>query len=268
MRALWLAPTPLALSLRLCRCWLLAALFCAPHLARASAEKTLAVGWDSYPPYQMETSGAAMGIDMEIISAALKRAGFSARFVQLPWARQLAMARSGELDIVMNASRSADRAEYAQWSIPYRQERVALVSLETNNRRYTSLEQLIGRPVRIGVIRGSVYGADFETAAANPRFAKLLDFAPLNTTNIKKLYAGRIDYIIDDPVTIEHQSRQFAPPKVHIALELKGDRTAFLVSKKTLLRHPGLLERLNTALTQMESSGVTRNILAKYALGR
>lgn len=242
------------------------ALFGATQLAAAPI--TISVGWDDYPPYQIRDSGEQRGIDMDIIATALAHAGYSVSFKKLPWSRQLLMNKTGELDIVMNASQSPERAEYASWTIGYRPERSALMTRTDNHADYKSLAALIGKPVRIGAIRDSVYPGEYNDYLRQPEFKKLLDFTPSNLANLKKLFAGHLDYIIDDPVTIQNQAKANFGRDVRIVLELMNAPTFFMVSKQTLTRHPELLPALNNSLANIVAKGTTQKIFLAYGVSK
>lgn len=236
-------------------------------LVRA-APTAISVGWDVYPPYQISTSGSQRGIDMDIITAALDGAGYRVSFQQLPWSRQLLMSKTGELDVVMNASQSADREEYASWSIGYRPERAALITRTSNTARISHLSQLIGQNIRIGAIRDSVYPGEYDEYLAKPAFQQLLEFTPSNLANLKKLYAGHLDYIIDDPVTIQHQASKQFGKSVRIVFELLNSPTFFMVSKQTLARQPDFLAKLNASIAAMQAKGTTKKIFLAYGVSQ
>jgi ABC-type amino acid transport substrate-binding protein len=214
----------------------------------------------------MAAGNEVIGIDADIVRTALNKAGYPVCFLQLPWERQLFMARHGELDIVMDASKSPERDAFAGWSRSYRSERVALMSLEDPRLKVTSLSQLLAREGNIGLIRGSVYNGEFETLRKHPAFAARLEFTPQNEQNLQKLRVKRIQYLIDDPVTIQYLAGQVIGPKVVLAYEISSDPVYFLISRKTLIRHPEFLARFDAALQDMEKHGEMARILAKYGV--
>ncbi|MBC7918512.1 MAG: amino acid ABC transporter substrate-binding protein [Rhodoferax sp.] len=242
-------------------------LACALASLPARAESgTISVGWDDYPPYQIGPEAERRGIDLDVVQAALKAAGYDVRFVKLPWARQLKMLEAGALEMAMSASVSPERAKYAAWSNPYRTERAALMALQSNAAQVRSLKQLLGGKQRIGLIRDTSYPGEYDTLLANPEFRKLLEFTNVNLQNLEKLRAGRIDYVIDDPVTIEYLAHTSPGAKVRVVLEIMNEGSHFMVSKKFLARNSTFLERLNSALAAMKKSGATQKIFKAYGV--
>jgi polar amino acid transport system substrate-binding protein len=249
-RGLWLA------------CWALVA------LPLQAARPVLSVGWDDYPPYQIQVGGERPGIDMEIAELALRQAGYTVRFVKLPWARQLLQLRTGELDMAMAASVSQDRGGYVVWSEPYRRERASLIALagRMQGPQPSSLRQLLSRGVRVGVIRDSSYPGEFERLSADPAFLALLEPTVINQQNLLKLRAGRIDYLIDDPVAIGYLASSLSGPPVSVLFDVMDADARFMLSKRSLARDPVLLQRLNAALARLLRSPEWADIQRRYGL--
>lgn len=239
-------------------------LLCAVLALPGRTQPVLRIGWDDYPPYQMASEGERQGIDMDIIRLALRQAGYAADFVRLPWSRQLLLARTGELDIVMSASPSPERNAYAQWSRAYRPEKVALLALPGRREPVGALRELIGRPVRIGLIRDSFYGGEYESLRTRADFQALLEFTPANEVNLRKLYAGRIHYLIDDPVTMAYRVRAGGGAPLRGVLVLADAPVHFLISRRTVARHPALPGRLDKALARMQRRGQIGAIFSLY----
>lgn len=246
--------------------YLLVAALCALLLSlpTAAAERILRVAWDDYPPYQIAPDGARPGIDMEIVQAMAERAGYRVQFLKLPWSRQLLLLKQGGLDMAMSASKSPERARYVVWTDAYRPERVALMTVEGRAPKVASLRSLLARPVRIGVIRDSVYGGEYGALLGTPAFVLRLEFTHVNTLNLRKLYAGRLDYLIDDPITIQHQAQQLGGARLVQALEINRAPVYFMLGKPALAQQPGLLTRLNRGLAELRRSGQLRAIFARY----
>ena len=223
------------------------------------------VGWDDYPPYQISDKGTQRGIDVDIISAVLEAQGHRVRFLKLPWARQLKMLESGELDIVMSASKSPERERFARWSEAYRSERAALIGLAGKVMTVPSLASVIETPgTRIAVIRDSSYPGEFERLLKDEDFKARLDFTATARNSLLMLGAGRVTYVIDDPVTAQYLTREVKGPPVAMALEIMSDESFFMLSQRTLARRPNLLGDLNQALARLKRDGHIKTIFRRY----
>lgn len=235
-------------------------------IALFAAPATLSIGWTEYPPFQIS---ATSGLDIELAQAAFTQAGYSLSFQHLPWARQLKDLESGDLNVVLSASKNAERARYADWSAAYRQERNDLLTLVTTKTTVTSLKQLVGQKVKIGVQRGSYYGSEFEALSKDPAFIELLDYVPDPTTSLNKLEAGHVDYFMDDIVAALYDIKSNnLPTQVKVALRVNGDDVYFMIGKKTLASDPALMDKLNKAIALLSSNGTFSAIFAKYGIAK
>lgn len=72
--------------------------------------KPIRVGWDTYPPYQIEdpyNQSNVTGIDAEFAKAVIENSGCQVSFVHDSWKRQLYNLEQGEIDIVSPLFRKA-----------------------------------------------------------------------------------------------------------------------------------------------------------------
>lgn len=112
-------------------CYLL--LWCISSLAVAEpiCPQPLRVHLDLHAPSAyLGAQGELQGMDTEQVKLILQQAGCSWRFSTTPMtgARILKSLQQGDIDVMIRATDTADRQQYAWFSIPYRQELVALFS--------------------------------------------------------------------------------------------------------------------------------------------
>lgn len=86
--------------------------------ASAPAATELVIATQEWAPYQTEASGRQGGIAVDAMRCVLDRLGARYRFVFLPWRRAQEDVRAGRADAFFAASRSAERDEYAVFSVP------------------------------------------------------------------------------------------------------------------------------------------------------
>lgn len=94
--------------------------------ASAESELTIRVG-NFFPNYYRNADGNWEGIDAELGRALVERAGYTARFSQMPWLRALAAAEAGTVDVLVNANITAERSDYLHWIGPARYTQINLV---------------------------------------------------------------------------------------------------------------------------------------------
>ncbi|HKI49287.1 MAG TPA: transporter substrate-binding domain-containing protein, partial [Desulfobacteria bacterium] len=82
-------------------------------------------GWDSESPYQYAKtlpSGvtALTGLDIEIMRALCKKAGFRVIFEEIPWTENLREVREGRIDFGLAVTPKEGRRQWAWFTVPYR----------------------------------------------------------------------------------------------------------------------------------------------------
>ena len=233
-------------------------------LVAGAQPKTLSVGWEEYPPIQISDTGDTQGIDIEIVRALLKTAGYAIIFQKLPWQRQLMRLEHGDLDIAIAASITEDRKPYAEWTDTYRIEQTVLWGLDSGAPRVKNLRSLLGAKSRIGYLRGSTFPGEFAELVKNPQFEKLL--YPVNGIKqaLGMMRAGRLEYVIEDMSTFNYLLANSPGRQVVGILNINADDLHFMVSKKTIEKDPTLISKLNAALAQLIKSKEIESILVKY----
>ena len=223
---------------------------------------SLRVAWDDYPPYQMAgTDAQPQGLDPLLTNAVLRQAELGASWVRMPWARQLLSLQDGSLDLAVSASQVPEREAYALWTEPYRPERGALMALRRPTQAPRHLRELAQTAVRIGMIRGTAYPGEFVEAQQSPGFARRL--LPLRHAGqgLQLLLKGGVNYLIDDPVTLQYlASRSGIPPLVVVRWLYRGE-SRLMLAKRSEQAKPGLLARLNAAIASLRDSGELRRLL-------
>lgn len=238
---------------------------------RAHAQReplTLRVGWGNSPPYQMESAHAKphhpAGLDIELVTLWAHAADVQLEWVRATWARQLLEAQAGTLDVMMSATPSAERREFADFTDSYRHEHLGLVALAGHGRELRSLRELEGRAVKVGVMRGTAFPPDLAKALASPGLQQALVPLRGDDLTLAALRAGRLTYIVGDTVSLAaHAARDPGAP-ISVALAFKGEPVHLLVSRHTLARTPDLLQRLNHALSRARASATWARTLARY----
>jgi polar amino acid transport system substrate-binding protein len=223
---------------------------------------SLRVGWDDYPPYQMGKPDQPEGLDIELGNAVLRQAGIRPQWQRMPWARQLLSLQDGSLDLMVSASTSKEREAYALWTQAYRPEDAALVALRAPARPPASLRDLLGKPLRIGMIRGTSYPGEFETLLREPAFQRQIKPVRHNEQGLRMLREGRLDFLIDDPVALQYLAQREGGAALQIVLWVYKGASRLMLSKRSEASHPGLLAALDQAIVQLRASGQLRPLPA------
>ena len=233
-------------------------------VARAAEPGVLRVGWGDYPPFQVKGQSGPHGLDIELVNQIAASAGERIRWMRLPWARQLYDITHGELDVICSATHSPDRLAIGRYTQAYRHERVALLTLVDGAPPLKRLADLKGQSVRIGMIRGAIFPEavrrDIETCELGPALLSM----HANDLTLQALRQRKVDYVIEDPVTMQYRAAKEAGPAIAVALELAVSPVHLLVSGKLLARRPEVVDRLNQGLQRARQQPQWAQALARY----
>ncbi|WP_110950960.1 substrate-binding periplasmic protein [Pseudomonas bohemica] len=158
--------------------------------AQAVSAQTLRIAGDAWAPYS-DVSLLNGGLSTDLIRTALGRAGYTAEYEQVPWARAIHGVSEGRYDVLINAWHSEDRTRIGQFSGPYLLNRLCFLKRKSTDIEYQSLAQL--HPYSIAVVRSYAYSPAFDNDAE----LKKVPVASFSTA-VRMLAAGRVDLAVED----------------------------------------------------------------------
>jgi polar amino acid transport system substrate-binding protein len=236
--------------------------------ASALAACELRCGWEPYVPYQFAgDDGEVTGADIVLMRELAAAVGCDVVFKQLPWARQLLELENGAIDVVMSASWTPERAEYALFSMPYRRAEMAIFVRRGTASQYplSALSRIPEIGFRLGVILGYYYGEEFERLRQNAAFTHYIDPAADYQTNIRKLLHRRIDGLLVDDVAVmlaEARALGVADQVERYPLAMPGDEFHMMFSRRSVA--PDLVAAVDRQLQAMKTRGRIQAILAQF----
>ncbi|SHN10111.1 polar amino acid transport system substrate-binding protein [Pseudomonas asturiensis] len=206
-------------------------------MASASAAEKLRIVADPWPPF---TDALLLngGLATDIVSTALRRAGYTTVYEQVPWARAMLGVSEGRHDVLIAAWFSEDRTRIGQFSTEYLVNRVRLLKRRDSTIQTPTQEQL--RAYVIAVVRGYAYSAAFDNDA-------LLKKIPVQSFSmaIRMLAAARVDLTLEDEYVARYNlaleaedvrnNVEFLPGSLsenglHILVSLKNPKHAEIVA--------------------------------------
>lgn len=237
--------------------------FCSPTVAK----QNLAVGWELWYPYQYHNKQRELvGLDFDIFNAIVKDAGLTVTFTELPWKRHVHYIKTGQMDVAMGSSYTAERADFAYFSLPYRKEQVNLFvkNKDIKNIKITSLSGLIGSRYMIGIESGYYYGEEFQTLFQNPKFQDHISEVIDLEENIKLLINGHLDGILVDPVTMKAFVKKYKLEGQFVkhSLPVYQADIHIMLSKKSMSVE--MLNRIDNSITSLSKSGEIKKLLDKW----
>lgn len=225
------------------------------------------VGLDTWAPYQYPSKhGGIRGLDVRLIRLYGKLAGCTVKFEWVPWARSLAELKNGGLDMVSGASITAERQQYALFSIAYRQESMNLFMTRAAARRYgfQHFQQMIPARFHLAVTRGYFYGVAFDKAMKNPRFSDLVTQVPQVALAFRMVGAGHVQGCLADSLVGKYWIRKLGlQGQVQMtSMQANSDQVHLMFSRKTVA--PKVVSRFNAAIEKARAEGDYAHILKQY----
>lgn len=234
--------------------WALLSLAATPAMAC-----TLTMGWEEWPPYQYRQDGQLTGLDIDLVRAIADEAGCTVTFTEVPWARHLDRLANGDLQLAAGASRTPEREGFAHFSAPYRTEAVAL--LTRSDAAYDDLKVMLAAGGRLGVVREYEYGDGVADLIDSTAYGSLVSAVDSDTTNYRKLLAGRIDGMLLDPYAAGALKAELGGA-TKIAAVLTESPIHVMLSKATV--ESATVERFDRALEALRSKGIYDAIVGRY----
>ncbi|MBC3957621.1 substrate-binding periplasmic protein [Pseudomonas triticifolii] len=207
-------------------------------MASAGAAEKLRIAADRWPPFTdaMLLNG---GLATDIVSTALRRAGYTTVYEQVPWARAMLGVSEGRHDVLVAAWFSEDRTRVGQFSKEYLVNRVRLLKRRDSTVQSLTHEQL--HAYVIAVVRGYAYSTAFDNDA-------LLKKIPVQSFSmaIRMLAAARVDLALEDEYVARYNlareaedvrnNVEFLPGSLsenglHILVSLKNPKHAEIVAR-------------------------------------
>ncbi|WP_374350175.1 substrate-binding periplasmic protein [Chitinimonas sp.] len=241
-------------------------LMLATLLPLARAESLIVFADESWPPLVQPSPNGMLGVIPAVMAAASKLSGDQYQLQYFPWRRAYEAALQGQGGIV-GLSFNAERGDVFDYSAPFYDDNVEILSLKRHALVYRDLDDLRGKT--IGGIIGASYGDRVDAAIAAGLFTVERDTSLRG--RLRKLLAGRLDaaFVHGGLAAIE---QVFASEPA-----LTAHRQAFAVSPVPLLKDPlhlafaksmkqgAALQRFNLAIRQMTASGQLRAIIENEA---
>ncbi|MGV8937709.1 MAG: ABC transporter substrate-binding protein [Allorhizobium sp.] len=222
----------------------------------AHAADALAVGaYPSNPPFEYKNaSGAFEGFEVDIVTEAAKRAGLTPEIADYGFQALFAGTTSKRIDVAISSiTITPERLQSQSFTQPYYDADMGIAAKVDST--ITGLADLKGKV--IGVLSGST---GEKWAKDNQAASGFADIKGYNTQQdvFLDLGAGRIDAVVSDVPGMEYLFVKMKGFAVKERIKT-GEQYGLMMTKD----HP-LLEKLNTAITEMKKDGALAAIHKKW----
>ncbi|MBA1273590.1 substrate-binding periplasmic protein [Stutzerimonas azotifigens] len=237
--------------------WLLFLILLMAGHAPAEPLRLAANAWPPYTDQRLPGNGLAV----ELVTTALRRAGYEVEYVEVPWSRVMHGLVRGDYDLA-SAWYSPKRLGFAAYSQPYLTNRLRWVARHGSAIDYEGPRSL--RPYRLGLARGYAYSPELEQDAELEK-VEVADFV----SAARMLSAGRIDLALEDEQVVRHHLRNELR-LVREAYEMLP--TAYSENGLSLLvrrGHPHVVEivqAFDREIARMQADGSYRDIFRQFNL--
>ncbi|MBT8143087.1 MAG: transporter substrate-binding domain-containing protein [Gammaproteobacteria bacterium] len=238
-----------------------------PTETTTAAGCELTLGWDPWEPYHYrDVGGEVRGLDIELVAAIAREAGCKLRFDQEDWGTLLQRVRSGDVDMLSGATRTADRESFAWFTAPYRTESFRLYIREGESEKFegSTLQELLEAAMKIGTTLDYVYGDEVNRLQDDDRFAAQFQGVAVGEVNYDKLLNFNIDGLLEDSFVAASVIRKKGLDNQideHPLVVSTGD-VHLMLSKASVDEET--VDRLNAALARVKSSGTFDRIIERY----
>jgi polar amino acid transport system substrate-binding protein len=229
--------------------------FCAP----AMATDLNVVHSGNWPPYA-DASLPGQGLAVEIVTTALKRAGYTTYVRIDSLDRILEGGALGVYDVFATPWYTDARNRYLDYSEPYLQSRIRFIKRKDKDFSFHSLDDLKG--VMVGTVKDYAYSEKFNDSR------DIIKIPENNLIqNLLKLTQGRIDLTLDDELVLQYEINRYMP---HSMSELEFLPTPLAVRgihigvSRENPDHAKIVAAFNKAIRDMKKDGSFDTIVAKH----
>ncbi|GAC12791.1 substrate-binding periplasmic protein [Aliiglaciecola lipolytica] len=159
------------------------------------------LGFDVWEPYQyVNVDGDIKGLDIEIVTEVLKEMGCNVTFVRGTWVSLLEDLREGNVDLLLGASKTPAREDFAYFSDPYRTEEFSLYIRKDDSTRagYADIDEFISNGSKIGVVGDYYYGPEISILQDSKATSTNFVSGIMGELNIARLLDMDIDGYLED----------------------------------------------------------------------
>ena len=210
------------------------------------------------PPFAvLDASGRKSGVFVEALELIARESQRQVEITLAPYARAIAMLRSGEADLMIATSNSAIAEAAEPMGMLWTTE---VIAIGRAGLKLDGLQDLRGRTV--GMLRGSDYGAAF-LDDREYRKHEITD----QLQGIRMLQEGRLDASVGTRLAVFHAMRLLGVPRARLGGVLAVQSREIHLHLSRHNTDEDLATELRRAVHALRSSGKADGLLAKYLAG-
>ncbi|WP_455234073.1 substrate-binding periplasmic protein [Thiogranum longum] len=213
----------------------------------------------NWPPYAGRDL-PEQGLAIDLVTTALKRAGYSPQVRMASLTQILEGSKTGVYDVFATPWYTMDRDQYLDFSQPYLESSIRFIKRKDSPFEYSRFDDLEG--LTIGVIENYAYDEDFNRSTAIKKVG-----AGTLIENLRKLIGKEIDLSLDDELVLRYTINTSLPYSVAtleiLAKPLVVRGVNIGVSRKNP-DHAKIVAGFNEAIADMKEDGTYDSIVQKH----
>jgi len=232
-----------------------------PAAAAAAAAPVLRGFTEYLAPLNYQGRTHPQGFSVDLLRMLAAQAGLPLEVQVLPWLRAMQMAEATPSSILFSLTRTVERESQFKWLGPISTRRIVVYKLASrSDLRLDHLRPLNG--ARIGVVRESATARQLLAEGFSPD--KELEFAADDASNLRKLLAGRMEYIMLLDWAAAWNLRQLGLPYAMLQAVLDYDVSKSYWYGMHVQTDTALLQRLQAALSEIRRDGRYEQLRQRY----
>lgn len=240
----------------------------AAQVASSTNDCSFVMGFDIWEPYQfLDIRKQARGLDVDLLNLVAEDMQCTVEFKQDTWINLLNQLKTGDIDLVLGASMTDKRKEFAWFSDAYREERFQLYirTSDVPKFRYADITGFMNSGKHLGIIGDYYYGEDMALLMENESLSPQFHSAIMSEINLARLLDEDIDGYLEDSFVGASLIRRrglaslVAPHNINIS---NGPVYA-MFSKKSVKQED--VERFNHSLNRIKENGQLDTLFRQYA---
>lgn len=224
-----------------------------------SAETVRVTGHSDRAPFDWQEGEKIRGAAVEILETIFHELHIDVESEYVgPWARSLLNLAEGRIDILCGVYATLERRQFAEFSVPFREDRVSLFVWRARSFPFRNWEDLEGKT--IGDIIGASRGREFD--AWRQKHARM-EYVSDNVNNLKKLEKGRIDCFVmsHDSGLIFIKKHGYEDRIVPLERPVDTNDLRYGISKKTSFVK--YLPQINKRIEELRADGTIDRIIQR-----
>ena len=238
-----------------------------PPTATPAEPCQLKLGFEAWEPYQyVGLDQKPAGLDIELVQAVAVKMNCEITPQQGTWVELIAGLKAGEVDMLLGASKTVAREEYAFFSEPYRQEQFVLFvrATEVAGLPQNTMTEFLSAGKKLGIVSEYFYGDELAKLYSDDKLKANFVEAPLSELNLARLVDEEIDGMLEDRFVAASMLRRKGLDKTISPHSISlGDNEVYVMFSKTSVTD-SKVNAFNAAMAAIRQNGEYDAILARY----